>query len=122
MSFMPVSHTQSLFSAQSRRRRATGGKPPRVSPKALYMHINVPPEILRARKCRTTYMTKPPTAHAVRIATRIRAKNYSCLTIAVISLTAVLILASLGICEDILEHACMIVVCSLPPKRLPIAV
>ena len=35
--------------------RATGGKPPRVSPKALYMHIIVPPEILRARKCRTTY-------------------------------------------------------------------
>ena len=102
MSFMPVSHTQSLFSAETQARRTAGAG--------------------AARECRTTYMTKPPTAHAVRIAPRIRAKNYACLTIAVISLTAVLILASLGICEDILEHACMIVVCSLPPKRLPIAV
>ena len=82
-----VPHDILRAGAQTRRRRATGGKPPRVSPKALYTHINVPPEILRARECRPTYMTKPPTAHAVRIAMRIRAKNYSLTAPAVSPLT-----------------------------------
>ncbi len=80
---------RTIYYARARRRE------PRNAKDSIYAHCNrfTIYFALRTagagavRECRPTYMTKPPTAHAVRIAMRIRAKNYSLTAPAVSPLT-----------------------------------